>query len=37
VLALIPNWKPPKVRAAEKEREEAEAALKQGGVEVGGD
>ena len=37
VLALIPNWKPPKVRAAEKEREEAEAAVKRGAVEVGGD
>ncbi len=37
VLALIPNVKPAKVRATEKEREEAEAALKQGAVEVGGD
>jgi len=38
VLALIPNWKPPKVRAAEKEREDADAAaLKRGAVEVGGD
>jgi cytochrome c-type biogenesis protein CcmF len=38
-LALIPNWKPPKVRALEKEkeREEAEAAVKRGAVEVGGD
>jgi cytochrome c-type biogenesis protein CcmF len=37
VLALIPNWKPAKVRAIEKEREEAEAADKPGAVEVGGD
>jgi cytochrome c-type biogenesis protein CcmF len=37
VLALIPNWKPAKVRAIEKEREEAEAAAKPGAVEVGGD
>ena len=37
VLALIPNMKPAKVRATEKEREEAEAALKRGAVEVGGD
>ncbi|HEY4930845.1 MAG TPA: heme lyase CcmF/NrfE family subunit [Terriglobales bacterium] len=37
VLALIPNWKPAKVRAVEKEREAAEAAAKPGAVEVGGD
>src|SRR5271165_5839063 len=37
IVALIPNWKPPKVRAAEKEREAAEAGLKRGAVEVGGD
>src|SRR5664279_2848011 len=37
VLALIPNWKPAKVRAIEKEREETEAADKAGAVEVGGD
>jgi cytochrome c-type biogenesis protein CcmF len=37
VLALIPNWKPPKVRSVEKEREATEAAVKRGAVEVGGD
>jgi cytochrome c-type biogenesis protein CcmF len=37
LLALIPNWKPPRARAAEKEREEAEAAVKPGAMEVGGD
>jgi len=37
VLALIPNWKPTKIRAVEKEREVAETAVKRGAVEVGGD
>ena len=37
VITLIPNWKPPKVRAAEKEREDTEAAARRGAVEVGGD
>jgi len=37
LLALIPNWKPPRARATEKEREEAEAAVKPGAMEVGGD
>ena len=36
ILALIPNWKPPKARSAEKEREGSRAALSRGAVEVGG-
>src|SRR5450631_3853018 len=37
VLALIPNMKPGKANVTQKERDEAEAALKRGAVEVGGD
>jgi len=37
VLALIPNMKPGKVHVAQKERDEADAAVKRGAVEVGGD
>jgi len=37
VLALIPNTKPGKINATQKERDETEAAVKRGAVEVGGD
>jgi cytochrome c-type biogenesis protein CcmF len=37
LLALIPSTKPAKYAVTAKEREAAEAALKQGAVEVGGD
>src|SRR5271165_5915311 len=37
VLALIPNMKPGKVHVAQKERDEADVAVKRGAVEVGGD
>ena len=37
VLALIPNIKPGKVHVTKKEHSEAEAAIKSGAVEVGGD